>query len=137
MCAEFEDLILDRIDGRLAPESAELLDTHIASCQSCQSFQEAQLFIDCSLQAAALQAADRESQHLPVAALSLRWQSRQLRLLSSLRTGARAFYTVQCCPRLRVLRCRDLQVHREFRAEPPLGDHRHSNKVMRVYALRT
>jgi anti-sigma factor RsiW len=37
-CAEFEDLILDRIDGALRPALVVHLENHLAACEHCQAF---------------------------------------------------------------------------------------------------
>lgn len=48
-CAEFEDLILDRIDGRLSPGLAASLDSHLAACEYCQGFSAAASEMDRSI----------------------------------------------------------------------------------------
>ncbi len=45
-CDHSEDLILDDLDGRLAPEERPALSSHLASCKSCRAFQAAQLELD-------------------------------------------------------------------------------------------
>lgn len=48
-CAEFEDLILDEIDGRIGPDRAAELRDHLAACEPCRSFRAAHLDLDLSL----------------------------------------------------------------------------------------
>jgi len=46
---EYEDLILDEIDGRLAQQMQPLLGRHLAACDSCRAFLAAQTELDRSL----------------------------------------------------------------------------------------
>ena len=48
-CTEYEDLILDEIDGRLAQQMQPLLGRHLAACDSCRAFLAAQTELDRSL----------------------------------------------------------------------------------------
>ena len=48
-CTEYEDLILDEIDGRLAQQMQPLLGRHLAACDSCRAFLAAQTKLDRSL----------------------------------------------------------------------------------------
>jgi hypothetical protein len=48
-CVDFEDLILDRIDGRLAPELEPGVRDHLAACESCRVFLAAQTELDRAL----------------------------------------------------------------------------------------
>jgi anti-sigma factor RsiW len=48
-CTEFEDLILDQIDGLLAPETQLALHNHLAACENCRAFQAEQLDVVRSL----------------------------------------------------------------------------------------
>jgi anti-sigma factor RsiW len=52
-CAEFEDLILEDLDGQLREERKALTATHLAACQSCRAFLAAQVEVDRSLAALA------------------------------------------------------------------------------------
>ena len=45
-CTECEDLILDEIDGRLARQTQPLLASHLAACDNCRAFLEAQTDLD-------------------------------------------------------------------------------------------
>ena len=48
-CEEFEEKILDRIDGRLAPEERPALERHLASCAACRTYAELHERLDASL----------------------------------------------------------------------------------------
>lgn len=48
-CAEFEDLILDRIDGSVSADQAALLRDHLAVCENCRSFESVQRELDSAL----------------------------------------------------------------------------------------
>lgn len=48
-CAEFEDLILDQIDGRLSPSKMALTEKHIATCERCHAFITAAIEMDRSM----------------------------------------------------------------------------------------
>jgi anti-sigma factor RsiW len=51
-CADFESLILDRIDGHLAAELEPLVADHLGVCESCRAFLGAQTELDRILLAA-------------------------------------------------------------------------------------
>ena len=48
-CADFEDLILDRIDGCLSPAKTHLVETHLSACEACRSFLSAAVEMDRSI----------------------------------------------------------------------------------------
>ena len=48
-CAECEDLLLDQLDGRLAPPMQPPLARHLAACDGCRAFLAAQTELDQSL----------------------------------------------------------------------------------------
>jgi anti-sigma factor RsiW len=48
-CVDFEGLILDRIDGRLAPELEAAVAEHVGGCASCRGFLAAQSELDRAL----------------------------------------------------------------------------------------
>jgi anti-sigma factor RsiW len=48
-CADFEGLILDRIDGRLPPELEAVVADHVAGCESCRGFLAGQTELDRAL----------------------------------------------------------------------------------------
>ena len=48
-CTDCEDLILDEIDGRLAQQVQPLLVSHLAACDNCRAFLDAQTDLDQSL----------------------------------------------------------------------------------------
>jgi anti-sigma factor RsiW len=45
-CGDFEGLILDRIDGHLAPELELVVAGHLDGCESCRAFFTAQAELD-------------------------------------------------------------------------------------------
>jgi anti-sigma factor RsiW len=45
-CIDVENLILDRIDGRLAPDLEPVVRDHLAACESCRVFLAAQTELD-------------------------------------------------------------------------------------------
>jgi anti-sigma factor RsiW len=51
-CEAFEEKILDRVDGRLAPEEWPALEQHLASCADCRAYAELHERLDASLAAA-------------------------------------------------------------------------------------
>jgi anti-sigma factor RsiW len=46
MCEHFEDLILEDLDGRLAPQEKPALANHLAGCENCRAFVAAQIELD-------------------------------------------------------------------------------------------
>jgi anti-sigma factor RsiW len=48
-CVDFENLILDRIDGRLAPELEPAVGDHLGACESCRIFLAVQTELDRAL----------------------------------------------------------------------------------------
>ena len=48
-CSEFEELILDRIDGRIAADATRLLESHLEVCEHCRAFEAVQQELDLSL----------------------------------------------------------------------------------------
>ena len=48
-CSEFEDLILDEIDGRITPETVAALRNHLAECGQCRAFHATQQDLERSL----------------------------------------------------------------------------------------
>lgn len=48
-CEAFEEKILDRIDGRLAPEERPALERHLASCADCRAYAELHERLDAAL----------------------------------------------------------------------------------------
>ena len=51
-CDRFEALILDALDGALAPADRAALDEHLAGCGACRAFQDEQARLDAALAAA-------------------------------------------------------------------------------------
>ncbi len=52
-CSDFEDLILDEVDGCASEPDRQLLASHLAACDSCRCFQAEQLSLDATLSALA------------------------------------------------------------------------------------
>lgn len=52
-CSDFENLILDEMDGCVSEPDRQLLASHLAVCDSCRCFQAEQLSLDGTLSALA------------------------------------------------------------------------------------
>ena len=52
-CSDFENLILDEMDGCVSEPDRQLLTSHLAACDFCRCFQAEQLSLDATLSALA------------------------------------------------------------------------------------